>query len=214
MLAYAGKRLSGEIGVYNNLINNYIYLKPDSVPVVRQRGAFPSYTYAQVRATFRGVDASLTYKLTDQLTLTTKNSLLFAYNQTEHDYLVFIPANRSDNNIRYDWAKWGKLANVYVSVSGLYVSRQNRAPAVTSRQENGVVIFTGDFAAPPPAYFLLGAEVGFQTQVGKQPISVILSGSNLANAAYRDYLNRFRYFADEPGRNLMLKLKLPLFAKS
>lgn len=214
VLAYAGKRLSGEIGVYNNLINNYIYLKPDSVPVVRQRGAFPSYTYAQVRATFRGVDASLTYKLTDQLTLTTKNSLLFAYNQTEHDYLVFIPANRSDNNIRYDWAKWGKLANVYVSVSGLYVSRQNRAPAVTSRQENGVVIFTGDFAAPPPAYFLLGAEVGFQTQVGKQPISVILSGSNLANAAYRDYLNRFRYFADEPGRNLMLKLKLPLFAKS
>ncbi|AKD55422.1 TonB-dependent receptor [Spirosoma radiotolerans] len=213
VLAYAGKRLSGEIGVYNNRIENYIYLKPDSVPVVRQRGAFPSYTYAQVRATFRGVDASITYKLTDRFTVTSKNSLLFAYNQTDHDYLVFIPANRSDNNIRYDWAKWGKLTNVYVSVSGLYVSRQNRAPAVTSRQENGAIIFTGDFAAPPPAYFLLGAEAGFQTQVGKQPISVILSGTNLANVAYRDYLNRFRYFADEPGRNLMLKVKLPLFAR-
>ena len=213
VLAYAGKRLSGEIGVYYNRIDNYIYLKPDSVPVVRQRGAFPSYTYAQVRATFQGIDASLTYKLTDQLALTSKNSLLFAYNHTDHDYLVFIPANRSDNTIRYDWAKWGKLANVYVSVSGLYVARQNRAPAVTSRQENGTVIFTGDFAPPPPAYVLLGAEAGFQTQLGRQSISVILSGSNLANAAYRDYLNRFRYFADEPGRNLMLKIKLPLFAR-
>ena len=209
VLAYSGKRLSGEIGVYNNLIHNYIYLKPDSVPIIRQRGAFPAYSYTQVQATFRGIDATLSYKLTDQLTLTTKNSLLFAYNQTDHDYLVFIPPNRSDNNLRYDWARWGQLSNLYVSVSGLYVARQNRAPAVTSRQENGEVIFSGDFAPPPPAYFLLGAELGFSTQVGGQAMSVILTGSNLANVAYRDYLNRFRYFADEPGRNVSLKVRIP-----
>ncbi|WP_460971853.1 TonB-dependent receptor [Spirosoma migulaei] len=209
VLAYAGKRLSGEIGVYNNLINNYIYLKPDSVPIIRQRGAFPSYTYTQVQATFRGIDATLTYKLTDQLTLTTKNSLLYAYNQTDHGYLVFIPPNRSDNSLRYDWSKVGKLSNLYISVTGLYVARQNRAPAVTSRQENEQIIFTGDFATPPPAYFLLGAELGFITQVGRQPMSVSISGTNLANVAYRDYLNRFRYFADEPGRTIMLKVKLP-----
>ncbi|MBD2753388.1 TonB-dependent receptor [Spirosoma validum] len=209
VLAYTGKRLSGEIGVYNNLIHNYIYLKPDSVPIIRQRGAFPSYSYAQVQATFRGIDATITYKLTDQLTLTTKNSLLFAYNQTDHDYLVFIPPNRSDNTLRYDWSRWGGLSNLYVSVSGLYVARQNRAPAVTSRQENGNVIFTGDFASPPSAYFLLGAEFGFTAPLGSQSMSVILSGTNLANVAYRDYLNRFRYFADEPGRNISLKVRVP-----
>ena len=210
VLAYTGKRFSGEIGVYNNLITNYIYLKPDSVSIVRQRGAFPSYTYTQVRATFRGIDATLNYKLTDRLTLTTKNSLLFAYNHTDRNYLVFIPANRSDNSLRYDWSRWGKLSNLYVSASGLYVARQNRAPAVTTRQENGQLIFTGDFAPPPPAYFLFGAELGFTAQVGRQPLSVILSGTNLANVAYRDYLNRFRYFADEPGRNILLKVKLPI----
>ncbi|GAB2568044.1 TonB-dependent receptor [Spirosoma areae] len=210
VLAYAGKRLSGEVGFYSNRIDNYIYLKPDSVPIVRQRGAFPAYSYSQVRATFRGVDATLTYKFTDRLSLTTKNSLLFAYNHTDHQYVVSTPPNRSDNRLRYDWAKWGKLSNVYVSVNGLYVARQNRAPAVTNRQENGQIIFTGDFASPPPAYFLLGAELGFTAQVGRHPLSVVLSGTNLGNTAYRDYLNRFRYFADEPGRNLMLKLRLPL----
>lgn len=209
VLAYAGSRLSGEIGFYNNLINNYIYLKPDSVPVIRQRGAFPAYTYTQVRATFRGVDATLNYKITPQLTLTTKNSLLFAYNQTEQNYLVFIPPNRSDNSLRYDRSQWGKLSDVYVLVSGLYVARQNRAPAVTTRQADGQVIFTGDFAPPPPAYFLLGAEAGFTARVGAHPLSIILSGTNLTNTAYRDYLNRFRYFADEPGRSLILKLRLP-----
>lgn len=215
VLAYAGKRLSGEIGVYNNLIHNYIYLRPDSVPIIRQRGAFPAYSYTQVRAIFRGVDASLTYKLTEHLTLTTKNSLLFAYNHQnagpdDNTYLVFVPPNRSDNSLRYDWAQWGRLSNLYVSVNGLYVARQHRAPAVTSRQENnGNVVFTGDFAPPPPAYFLLGAELGFLTKVGRQSMSVIVSGTNLVNVAYRDYLNRFRYFADEPGRNVSLKVRMP-----
>ena len=209
VLAYSGHRLSGEVGFYNNLINNYIYLKPDSVPIIRQRGAFPAYTYTQVRATFRGIDATLNYKITPHLTFATKNSLLFAYNQTEQNYLVFIPPNRSDNSLRYDLSQWGTLSDVYVSVSGLYVARQNRAPAVTTRQQDGQVIFTGDFAPPPPAYFLLGAEVGFTARVGAHPLSVILSGTNLANTAYRDYLNRFRYYADEPGRSLILKLRLP-----
>ncbi len=102
-----GSRLSGEVGVYNNLINNYIYLKPDSVPLIRQRGAFPVYTYTQVRATFRGIDATLNYKITPQLTFSTKNSLLFAYNQTDHGYLVFIPPNRSDNSLRYEMSTVG-----------------------------------------------------------------------------------------------------------
>lgn len=209
VLAYAGKRLTAEVGVYNNLINNYIYLKPDSVPLIRQRGAFPAYTYTQVNATFRGIDATIGYKLTGHLILTSKTSLLFAYDQTNHGYLVFVPPNRTDNSLRYTTDQWGKLTNVYLQFSGLYVARQNRAPAVTERQENDRIIFTGDFAAPPPAYFLLGAEVGFSMRVREQTINVVLTGSNLGNFSYRDYLNRFRYFTDEPGRNISLKINVP-----
>ena len=209
VLAYAGGRLSGEVGLYNNRIDNYIYLKPDSVPIVRQRGAFPAYSYSQVRATFRGIDASLTYKLTNALTLTSKNSLLYAYNHTENSFLVFVPPNRSDNHLRYDVGQVGKLTGLYVSVGGLYVAKQNRVPPVTQQQEGGQIVFRGDFAPPPPAYFLLGAEAGFTMPVAGHTLSVILTGTNLANVVYRDYLNRFRYYADEPGRNLSLKLRLP-----
>ncbi|QIP14548.1 TonB-dependent receptor [Spirosoma aureum] len=209
---YTGKRFYADLGFYNNWINNYIYLKPDSVPIIRQRGAFPAYSYSQVRATFRGLDATIRYKLTDQLTITSRTSLLFAYDHTNNDYLVYIPANHTDNGLRYDFSttNHGPLSNVYVSVTSQYVARQNRVPTVTQRQENGQIIFTGDFAPPPPAYTLFGAEAGFSWRVGNHPMSVILTGSNLLNRAYRDYLDRFRYFADEPGRNIMLKLKLPL----
>jgi iron complex outermembrane receptor protein len=106
-VVYAGKRLTVEVGVYNNRINNYIYLKPESVPLICQRGAFPAYSYTQVNATFRGIDATIGDKLTDHLTLTSKTSLLFAYDQANRNHLVFIPQNRTDNTIRYEVGKWG-----------------------------------------------------------------------------------------------------------
>ncbi len=208
---YTGKRWSAELGVFNNLIQHYIYLRPDSLPVVRQRGAFPAYSYDQVRATFRGVDATLTAQLTNRLTLTSKTSLLQAYDHTNRGYLVSITPNRTDNSLRYNWADQGKFTGLYASLTGLYVAQQNRVPAVTSRAEAGQVIFTGDFAPPPPAYFLIGAEAGFAWQTGTGlPVRVVLTGSNLLNTRYRDYLNRFRYFADEPGRNISLKINVPL----
>jgi iron complex outermembrane receptor protein len=215
VLTYTGKRLSADVNLYSNLINNYIYLKPDSVPIVRQRGAFPAYSYDQVRATFRGLDATIRYTLASRLSITSKTSLLFAYDQTNRGYLVYIPPNRTDNGLRYELtpetaSNPRRISGAYVSINVLYVARQNRAPAVTQRQENGQLIFTGDFAPPPPAYTLLGAEAGFSWRAGQQLINVILSGSNLLNRTYRDYLDRFRYFADAPGRNIMLKIKVPL----
>ena len=212
---YTGQRLYMDIGLYNNLINNYIYLKPDSVPLVRQRGAFPAYSYTQVRATFQGVDATVRYKLTDRLLLTSRTSLLFAYDRTNQGYLVYIPPNRTDNSLRYEFGNQEatgqpRVSGAYVSLTHQYVARQNRAPAVSERQSTGQIIFTGDFAPPPAAYALLGAEVGFSWRINHQPLSIILTGTNLLNRAYRDYLDRFRYFADEPGRNILLKLKWPL----
>ncbi len=212
---YNRNRLHVDLGLYNNRINNYIYLKPDSVPIVRQRGAFPAYTYNQVLATFRGVDATIQYKLLPRLTLISKTSLLFAYDHTNNDYLVYIPPNRTDNSLRYDFIGTDaslsrRVSGLYISANVLYVARQNRAPAVSERQENGQLIFTGDFAPPPPAYTLVGAEAGMRWQVAGHPLSIILTGSNLLNRAYRDYLDRFRYFADEPARNIMLKLRMPL----
>jgi iron complex outermembrane receptor protein len=212
---YTGRQIYADISLYNNRINNYIYLKPDSLPIVRQRGAFPAYSYSQVQASFRGIDATIRYKLSDRLTLNSKTSILFAYDHTNHDYLVYIPPNRTDNGLRYDVgpadpSTTRRLSGLYVSLSSQYVARQNRAPRVTQRQENGQVIFTGDFAPPPPAYTLLGAELGFSWRVVRQPVSFILTGTNLLNRAYRDYLDRFRYFADEPGRNIVLRVKIPL----
>lgn len=218
-LEYTGQRLFLELNLYANRIENYIYLKPDSVPIVRQRGAFPAYSYRQVEATFRGVDATIRYKLTNRLTFSSRTSLLFAYDHTNRDYLVYIPPNRTDNGLRYELGTQQvtdskRISGLFLSLTNQYVARQNRVPAVAQQEENGRIVFTGDFAPPPAAYALMGAEIGFSWRVSRQPVNVILTGTNLLNRTYRDYLDRFRYFADQPGRMVLLILKWPLMVNN
>ena len=67
-----------------------------------------------------------------------------------------------------------------------------------------------DFPRPPAAYFLLGAEVGSALRVGQQPLLWSLAVSNALNSRYRDYLDAFRYFIDRPGRDVALRITVPV----
>ncbi|MBP8073532.1 MAG: TonB-dependent receptor, partial [Bacteroidia bacterium] len=79
-----------------------------------------------------------------------------------------------------------------------YVRQQNRFP-------EGV-----DYANPPAAWALLNAEASATLVFGRLALDVSLGGYNLTNARYREYLNRFRYYADEMGRNYSLRIKIPI----
>jgi iron complex outermembrane receptor protein len=196
-LHYHGKRWHGEIGLYNNIIDGYIFLKPDLQFMHTVRGSYPTFTYTQVNARFRGIDLSGTFKVTDSLSFTTKLSMLYAWNNTIHDYLQLIPANRYENSLRYGLGNHGFLRQLYLGVTGIYVGHQSRVPP------------NSDYLAPPPAYFLLHANVSFSVSCGRQLMTFSLTASNLLNEVYRDYMDRFRYFTDESGRNFTLRVRIP-----
>jgi len=61
---------------------------------------------------------------------------------------------------------------------------------------------------PPNGYTLLNANIGFQWPWKKKQLHIDLAGYNLTNVAYRDYLNKFRYYADDLGINVVLRAKL------
>jgi iron complex outermembrane receptor protein len=42
----------------------------------------------------------------------------------------------------------------------------------------------------------------------KRKVDVVFGVSNVFNVAYRDYMNAFRYFALDRGRNISLKIKM------
>ena len=188
---YASKRVALELHLFYNYIQNFIYLNPQDSVRLTVRGAFPYFRYTQVDAAFRGFDASGSVRLTDRLTLTSKYALLRVRDVRNDRYLVNIPSNRWENSLRYDFGK----RNAYLLLGSLYVARQTRVEP------------NSDFAPPPPAYWLFNAEAGLTLKSLNRPLNLSLSATNLLNVSYREYLNRFRYFADDLGRNVALRAK-------
>ncbi len=195
-LVYDDSRMHLQLEGYNNVINHYTFLKPDLQYIHTIRGAFPAFTYTQVNAIYRGADANLSYNLTSKLSLISKTALLFAYNETIHNYLVLVPPQRFENGFKFELGKWGNVSEFYFSASHMYVARQNRVPP------------NSDYSPPPPGYYLVNATIGCNLHVAGQTVSFNLGATNLLNAAYRDYLNRFRYFCDDLGRNITLRMRI------
>ncbi len=194
---YNGKRLSLVFDAYYNIINDFIYLKPTLVPTLTIKGAFPTFVHDQVNAHLRGLDLTLNYAITEEFRVISKASILRAFNQTSREHLVMMPADRFDNSVEYNFKDGEKVRNAYVSLSVTSVLKQTRVP------ENS------DYANPPEGYSLLNFAIGIDVPLKEYAVSLGVSANNLLNKRYRDYMNRFRYFTDEMGRNISVRATVP-----
>lgn len=197
------KTFSADVTLYNNAINNFIYQQPKpNEPVLTIAGAFPLVKYQQTNALLRGVDIALRYDFTQKLELMSKISILRAYNQSIGDWLILMPSDRLSNELTYNFIKEGKASSSYVSVEIATVFKQTRIPS----DKNG----KQDYKSPPPGYTLLNLNASTKVIVAKIPVTIGIGARNVLNIRYREYLNSFRYFTDEMGRNFSIRLKVPV----
>jgi len=209
-------KMSLNIAAYYNLINDYIFLRPESVELTI-RGAFPVFRYRQTDALIYGLDADLDYSLSERWKSSSRVSLISAKDRTLNSALINIPTSHLESAMAYHFGD-GKLTNSYVSFGFKAVSEQRNAPRVISIQEvldangNDVDLFANDpsifdFIAPPRGYVNFALSGGFDWVMDNGDVmNVFMSVDNLLNNNYRDYLNRFRYYADDLGRNISLKV--------
>lgn len=195
-----GAKLSTNVSLYTQYINNYVYLEPGS-DILTIRGFFKTFNYKQTNAWLSGTDLTANYAWTDKLKSSMKASFLFARDVNQKDWLILMPADRVSLNSTYTTSVSDKIQDCYLSINGQYVFNQKRIPANFD---------TIDFPRPPKAYFLLGASVGAKLLLNKQPFHVSVSATNILNQKYRDYLDAFRYFIDQPGTNIVLRVKVPI----
>jgi iron complex outermembrane recepter protein len=193
---YKTKRWSVQADVYHNQINGFVYLKPSLPPVLTIKGAFPVFRYEQIDARFSGVDLTLNFKFLKYFNGFVKGSIVRAYNQSNHSFLVGIPADKLEPGVAY--SRQFRNNNV--------INVQFSAPMVRTQDR---VESNSDYVSPPTGYVLVNGQVTYSFRVKNQKVDLSLEVSNLTNQVYRDYLNRFRYFADEVGRNIGFKLKIP-----
>jgi iron complex outermembrane recepter protein len=211
------KNFSLNVTGYANYITNYIFLKPVGVTKTL-RGVYPTLKYYQTDAMFLGADISSAWHVTERLAWNSKLSLLRATDVLNNDYLLYIPSSRFETSFRYMVNSIGMFKNLYLEPKAKYVAKQGLAPrviTVTQFKEsihNGTDPLDGkstnfDFTAAPNAYYLLGLSAGFSLRSEKVQYNFRASVENLMNTSYREYSNRFRYYADDIGRNFTLSFK-------
>ncbi|MBK8652853.1 MAG: TonB-dependent receptor [Haliscomenobacter sp.] len=183
---------------YYNLIRDYIFLEPMDEPVLTIRGAFPAFRYSQANARLTGIDARFSILASPRWLAEFQASVINGWNTAEKDYLVFMPPSQFRYSLRYKIPA-GKDTEKrhFLQVSAQHVLKQRWVPA------------GADYAPPPDGYLRLDVEGSFFVSLGRQPVELGFSILNALNTEYRDYLNRLRYFAAEPGRNLLLRVRIP-----
>ncbi|WP_167856980.1 TonB-dependent receptor [Hymenobacter aquaticus] len=195
-------RFNGEVTIYQNRILDFIYQVPLTEPVQTVRGSHISWQYLQTDATFRGLDLTGSYQLALAWLLALKGSVVRTRDTRADEWQILMPADRAEASLRYNRNKpTGRLRGSYIQLGAYAVARQTRVP---DHYEDR------DLLAPPAGYTLLNLETGTTLHWGRRPLNVSVAVANLFNQRYRDYLNRYRYFTDEMGRNLTLRVHIPL----
>ncbi|WP_026954227.1 TonB-dependent receptor [Algoriphagus vanfongensis] len=190
-LEFSGNQTSFELTGYANRIADYIYLNPTGEVYVSLRGTFNVYEYLQADAFLYGFDFSGSHQFTNRLSAYVKGSIIRAKNLDTESYFPFIPSDRMDWGVAY---KIGQEGNSHkFTVSNQLVARQKREPDF-------------DLAPAPAGYALVNFNYLKQFPIGENKMNVGLQISNLFNTSYKEYMNRFRYFTDDIGRNITLKL--------
>jgi iron complex outermembrane receptor protein len=202
-----------EWSAYAKWMDGFIFLEPTFPPELTIRGAFPSFRYTQTDARLIGTDISLTYHVNEHINWEGKASLLRARDLTRDQWIIQMPSDRYETRLEYHFRNAGKLNETYIGAGFLYVLRQIRVPLDGNIEIPGTSVKQSDYLMPPPSYWLTSIEAGTKLKVGHDNWSIVFTATNLFNRSYRDYMNAFRYFSDEIGRNLALRLRIPFDLK-
>jgi len=183
-------RFNLEFTGYYNSISNFIYLSPTPNQIVSLRGTFNVFEYLQTNANFYGFDYAFEFEVNEKIEFHSKGSLVRAKDMVNQNYLPFIPADQLENKILWNLPLAFSKSTPTLYLSNQLVAQQNREPDF-------------DLSPAPPAYSLWN--MGISVDLFKN-MSLNLQGNNIFNTEYKDYMNRFRFFTHNMGRNVFLKI--------
>lgn len=183
-----------ELNAYGHFIKNYIYINPTGEFDESLRGAFPIFEYEQTNALFYGIDLSGSIAINKHLTYQLKGSMVRATDKKNDKHLPLIPSDRMSHAVRLTTDELSSFKKSYLQIQYETVFKQTQYEP------------DADFLTPPNTYSLLSINAGTSVRIYNQEFGVNVSGENLLNKLYKEYMNRFRYYAHDRGSNITLRL--------
>lgn len=194
-LRYAVPGLEIEGSVYTNVFDGYILSLPDpNNPTITVRGTFPTYRFTQLPAIISGADLSVTMSATKRVNMYLVGSMVRGFDTENHQPLFLMPSDRVRLGAHIHVDDVAFLHDAFADVSVLGVRRQT------------LFVLGQDYTNPPPGYLIADVSIGGMIDIQENMLArLTVTCTNVFNSAYRDYLSRYRYFANDPGRNFTIR---------
>ncbi len=190
---FSKKKLNVESEIFYKYINGFINLIPGTQSILTIRGAFPVFYYTQNNAALYGINYKIKWAINSKIQLKTKGNYMFGNNLSSQQFLNLMPPFTGNAALEYNFK------NFSADINTDFVARQNR------------YVDKSDYLPPPKGFVLIGSNIQYHFKIKHQIIKTSLSITNAFNQNYRNYLNRMRYFINEPSRNITLRIIIPIY---
>lgn len=211
-LRWRSSKIKAKITGYRNYIRNYIFLvntgnfsNGDGPPILKA---------TQGNARMLGADGHAEIQLEPWLQIHGTFEIVKGKNVDKDianvDALPLLPASTLSGGFKLIKPKLGLLENGFISLTIKHAYSKKAAGRYEPFWQFGNSPQFSDFGvASTDAYTLLNTSVGFDLPLWSRPVSFQLSGKNLLNTAYRDFLDTYKGYALSQGRNITLKVNIP-----
>jgi len=175
---WSGRRAWLQLAAYHNRMSDYIYITPTALVI----DSLPVYQYRQAQAEMLGGEAVLEAEIGHGLVARSRVEGVRGTNLSAHEPLPLLPTLRAAVGLR-----WRDRFDVDVDA-------YDRA-----RRINPLDI-------PTPGYALLNVDGGADVRLFGRVMRLDIAMRNVLNQRYRSFLSRYKGFAFDPGRNLIVRL--------
>ncbi len=190
-LRYSAPFLTAELSLFRNRIGRYIYPAPTTQVI----DGLQVYAYRQSDATLAGGEFSLQARLASWLIAGGGFDMVRGTNDATGAPLPFIPADRITAQVRCLAEELLILKNAAFSLRARLYRRQDRIDLLETET---------------PPYTLIDASLGGEVAIAGARCMIDLAVDNLLNRAYFDHLSRYKNYALNPGRNIVLRAEVPV----
>jgi iron complex outermembrane receptor protein len=191
-IEYVNDHVSFAFSVFNNSINNYIFLTPTDSLIENSQ----VFTYSQTNANLYGFETTIDIHFHSMHWLHFETQYAFIKGEkTDGTALPRIPANNLLNTLKAELKDIKFIKKPFVSIAANTIFAQNNL---------------AEFETTTPAYLLLNAKIGGTILLGKQKLMLNIGVTNLLNRSYYNHLSRLKPDGIyNMGRNIVLNLKIP-----
>ena len=186
---WQGRRLHAEVAGYRNAIARYVFITPTG----QFQDSLRVYRYDQADALLTGGEASLEAEVLSPLAVRVRLDAVRGTNRETREPLPLVPPLRAalGAELRLASLRWADRARIGGEVE--LITRQTRLNPLD---------------VPTAGYGLLNLEGGIERPVLGRAARIELSVRNATNVAYRSFLSRYKEFALDPGRSVIVRVSV------